>query len=86
MSELTLTSSYTTLSGCAGFEWDVVRKTKCEVHIFDPTLSLGTQQELRRVKEFKFHDIGLIAEGLKVQQSPPSSVHCTETFAGSTQS
>ena len=50
------------------FEHEVVRKTQCEVHIFDPTLSLGKQQELGRVKEFTFHDVGLTAEGSKVQQ------------------
>lgn len=56
----------------AEFEQDVVHKTQCEVHIFDPTLSLGTQQQLRLVKEFNFHDTGLIAEGLKVRAFPVS--------------
>ena len=55
----------------AEFEQDVVHKTQCEVHIFDPTLSLGTQQQLRGVKEFNFHDTGLIAEGLKVSAAAP---------------
>ncbi len=45
--------------------------TPCEVHIFDPTLSLGTQQQLRLVKEFNFHDTGLIAEGVKVSIAAP---------------
>ena len=49
------------------FEHEVVRKTQCEVHIFDPTLSLGKQQELERVKEFSFHDVGLTEEGIEVQ-------------------
>lgn len=55
------------MSGRADFEQDIVSKTECEVHIFDPTLGLGLQQQLRRVKEFNFHDIGLIAEGAKVK-------------------
>ena len=54
----------------AEFEQDLVRKTQCEVHIFDPTLPLATQQQLRLVKEFNFHDTGLIAEGPKVNSIP----------------
>ena len=50
----------------AEFEQDVVHKTQCEVHIFDPTLSLGTQQQLRLVKEFHFHDTGRAAESNEV--------------------
>ena len=49
------------------FEHEAARKTRCEVHIFDPTLSLGKQQELGRVKEFRFHNVGLTGEGIKVQ-------------------
>lgn len=49
----------------------MVHQTQCEVHIFDPTLSLGTQQQLRGVKEFNFHDTGLIAEGLKASAAAP---------------
>ncbi|CAL5226972.1 g9857 [Coccomyxa viridis] len=52
-------------NGLTEFEQDIVHMTPCEVHIFDPTLSLGTQQQLRQVKEFDFHDTGLIAEGVK---------------------
>ena len=48
------------------FEHEAARKTQCEVHIFDPTLSLGKQQELGRVKEFRFHNVGLTGEGTKV--------------------
>ena len=49
------------------FEHEAARKTQCKVHIFDPTLSLGKQQELGRVKEFSFHNVGLTGEGIKVQ-------------------
>ena len=63
-----LNSTGAQISVCmhAEFEQDIVHMTPCEVHIFDPTLSLGTQQQLRQVKEFDFHDTGLIAEGVKV--------------------
>ena len=55
--------------------------TPCEVHVFDPTLSLGTQQQLRLVKEFEFHDTGLIAEGVKVSVAAPSVIDTAAPLA-----
>ena len=50
---------------CAEFEEDIVEKTRCEVQIFDPTLSKEQQQLIESNPHFKFHAYGLGPEGVR---------------------
>ena len=42
-----------------------MEKTRCEVHIFDPTLSKEQQQLIESNPHFKFHAYGLGPEGVR---------------------
>ena len=58
-------SHLTTSTWHAEFEEDIVEKTRCEVHIFDPTLSKEQQQLIESNPHFNFHAYGLGPEGVR---------------------
>lgn len=52
----------------ATFEQDLLRKTKCDVHVFDPTLNPEAQQRVSSIKGVTLHNYGLgVKDGLVSQ-------------------
>ena len=49
-------------NGDTSFEEDVLRKTACEVHTFDPTLDPEQEAQVLAVPGINLHKIGLAAE------------------------
>ena len=50
------------LQGETSFEEDVLNRTPCEVHTFDPTLDSGKRALVERVPAIHLHEYGLGAE------------------------
>lgn len=46
-------------NGETTFEQDLLRKTKCDVHVFDPTLSAEVQQQVSSIRGVTLHNYGL---------------------------
>ena len=53
-------------NGDTSFEEDVLRKTVCEVHTFDPTLSPEQEAKVLAVPGINLHKIGLAAKSGEV--------------------
>lgn len=64
-------------NGETTFEEDLLRKTKCDVHVFDPTLH---QDRVSSIKGVTLHTYGLgITDGLVSDQIPfPQNGCCAD--------
>ena len=52
-------------NGETTFEEDLLRKTKCDVHVFDPTLNQEAKDHVSGIKGVTLHTYGLgITDGL----------------------
>ena len=54
--------AHTLLQGETSFEEDILNRTPCEVHTFDPTLDSEKRARVERVPAIHLHDYGLGAE------------------------
>lgn len=60
-------------NGETTFEQDLLRKTKCDVHVFDPTLSPEVQKQVSSIKGVTLHNYGLgITDGMVRSLALPS--------------
>ena len=46
-------------NGETTFEQDIIKKSRCEVHVFDPTLDEAVAAQVRAIKGVTFHPYGL---------------------------
>lgn len=46
-------------NGETTFEQDIIKKSRCEVHVFDPTLEEAVAAQVRAIKGVTFHPYGL---------------------------
>ena len=46
-------------NGETTFEQDIIKKSRCEVHVFDPTLGEEVAAQVRAIKGVTFHPYGL---------------------------
>lgn len=67
-------------NGETTFEEDLLRKTKCDVHVFDPTLHQETKDRVSSIKGVTLHTYGLgITDGLVSDQIPfPQNGCCAD--------
>ncbi len=46
-------------NGETTFEQDIIKKSRCEVHVFDPTLDEAVAAQVKAIKGVAFHPYGL---------------------------
>ena len=46
-------------NGETTFEQDIIKKSRCEVHVFDPTLDEAVAAQVKAIKGVTFHPYGL---------------------------
>ena len=56
-------------NGDTEFEEAVLATTQCEVHVFDPTLSVEALAKLRKLPKIQFHPIGLGPKNQQIQMN-----------------
>ena len=56
-------------NGDTEFEKAVLATTQCEVHVFDPTLSVEALAKLRKLPKIHFHPIGLGPKNQQIQMN-----------------
>jgi hypothetical protein len=61
--------------GDTTFEQDILQRTKCSVHIFDPSLSESDQQKVLSVPGIVLHTYGLGAFDGRVRKRPLECLH-----------